>query len=279
MYQNIGIIGLGLIGGSMAKSIKQRTGCRIFGRDIDPNTMEEALACGAIDGELEDFSQLDLLVVALFPDLTVDVVKDAAGQMKAGSLICDICGVKQFLCDSCGSYCRERGVEFIGCHPMAGREKWGFGNSDGDLFVKASMILCPEGADPDRVEELRSFWLSAGFGRCVVTTAENHDRMITYTSQLAHVLSNAYIKNPAALEFSGYTGGSFQDLTRVAKLNPAMWTELFFHNREALIHDCDILIEELSRYRAALADGQPSEMFRLLKEGSDLKEKLLEERK
>ncbi len=273
--KTIGIVGLGLMGGSMAKAIKTRTGSAVYGYDRDGETMAQALASGAIDGPLEDYSRLDLLVVALFPQAAVAVVKEAACRMKAGSIICDICGVKDFLCQSCCNFCRERGVEFIGCHPMAGREKWGFGNSDPDLFVKASMILCPEGADPDKLELLQGFWLDNGFARCVVTTAANHDRMISYTSQLAHVLSNAYMKNPAALESKGYTGGSFQDLTRVAKLNPTMWTELFFCNRERLLRDCDTLIEELSRYRDALAEEDPRQMEELLQDGSDRKEQLL----
>ncbi len=276
-FMNIGFIGLGLIGGSMAKAIKEHTGCKVFARDINPETMKLALESGTIDGELTDFSELDLLLVALFPQAAVEAVKEALPLMKKGSVICDICGVKEAVCEACAKLCRDREVEFIGCHPMAGREKWGFANSDAALFKGASMILTPEGADPDKVEQLRSFWLELGFGRCVVTTAANHDRMISYTSQLAHVLSNAYIKNPAALEFSGYTGGSFQDLTRVARLNPSMWTELFFCNRDRLMEDCDVLINELSRYREALRNNEPETMFRLLKEGSDLKEKLLEE--
>ena len=199
--------------------------------------------------------------------------------MKHGSVICDICGVKRLIVDECAALCRSQGVEFIGCHPMAGRENWGFENTDADLFTKASMILTPEGADEGKVQELQDFWMEMGFGRTVVTTADNHDRMIGYTSQLAHVLSNAYIKNPLCLEFSGYTGGSFQDLTRVAKLNPVMWSELFFCNRENLLRDTELLIAQLQEYRQALIDNDPETMTRLLKEGSDLKEQLLDLRK
>lgn len=278
MIKTIGIVGLGLIGGSMAKSIKKRTDCAVYAHDINEESLQQALDCGAIDGRLNDLSAIDLLVVALFPQDTVDWVKAHASQLKAGTLVCDICGVKGFVVEQLATFCRQQGLEFIGCHPMAGREKWGFANSDADLFTKASMILTPEGADPTRVQELERFWLDSGFGRSVVTTADNHDRMIGYTSQMAHVLSNAYVKNPLSMEFSGYTGGSFQDLTRVAKLNPTMWTELFFCNRENLLHDCDVLIAQLQEYRQALQEGNREEMHRLLKEGSDLKEKLLEER-
>ena len=279
MIKKIGIVGLGLIGGSVAKAIKKRTDCVVFGYDIKESTMTQALESGTIDGELRDLSQLDLLVLALFPQATVDYIKGHCHEMKHGSVICDICGVKRLIVDECAALCRSQGVEFIGCHPMAGRENWGFENTDADLFTKASMILTPEGADEGKVQELQDFWMEMGFGRTVVTTADNHDRMIGYTSQLAHVLSNAYIKNPLCLEFSGYTGGSFQDLTRVAKLNPVMWSELFFCNRENLLRDTELLIAQLQEYRQALIDNDPETMTRLLKEGSDLKEQLLDLRK
>ena len=279
MIEKIGIVGLGLIGGSMAKAIKKHTNCAVYGYDIKESTMEQALSSGSIDGELTELSQLDLLVVALFPQLTVEYIQKHAGELKAGALVCDICGVKEMVVENCAELCRSHCVEFIGCHPMAGKENWGFENTDADLFTRASMILTPEGADEKRVEELQNFWMEIGFGRTVVTTAENHDRMIGYTSQLAHVLSNAYIKNPLCLEFSGYTGGSFQDLTRVAKLNPLMWSELFFCNRENLLRDTETLIAHLQEYRQALLDNDPETMTRLLKEGSDLKETLLDMRK
>ena len=275
MIKTVGIVGLGLIGGSMAKSIKKHSDCRVYAFDIKESTMKQALESGAIDGRLEDLSTVDLLVVALFPQDTVNYVKEHAGQLHSGAIICDICGVKEKVIPEAAAACRASGVEFIGCHPMAGREKWGFENSDENLFSHASMIMTPEGADEQKVQELEDFWKKIGFGRTVRTTAENHDRMIGYTSQLAHVLSNAYIKNPLSMEFSGYTGGSFQDLTRVAKLNPVMWSELFFCNRENLLRDVSVLIDRLEEYRQALLNNDPEEMTRLLKEGSDKKEELL----
>lgn len=275
MIKTVGIVGLGLIGGSMAKSIKKHSDCRVYAFDIKESTMKQALDSGAIDGKLEDLSTVDLLVVALFPQDTVNYVKEHAGQLHPGAIICDICGVKEKIIPEAAVACRAAGVEFIGCHPMAGREKWGFENSDENLFSYASMIMTPEGADEQKVQELEDFWKKIGFGRTVRTTAENHERMIGYTSQLAHVLSNAYIKNPLSMEFSGYTGGSFQDLTRVAKLNPVMWSELFFCNRENLLRDVSVLIDRLEEYRQALLNNDPEEMTRLLKEGSDKKEELL----
>ena len=275
MIKTVGIVGLGLIGGSMAKSIKKHSDCRVYAFDIKESTMKQALDSGAIDGKLENLSTVDLLVVALFPQDTVNYVKEHAGQLHPGAIICDICGVKEKIIPEAAVACRAAGVEFIGCHPMAGREKWGFENSDENLFSHASMIMTPEGADEQQVQELEDFWKKIGVGRTVRTTAENHDRMIGYTSQLAHVLSNAYIKNPLSMEFSGYTGGSFQDLTRVAKLNPVMWSELFFCNRENLLRDVSVLIDRLEEYRQALLNNDPEEMTRLLKEGSAKKEELL----
>lgn len=276
--KNIGIVGLGLIGGSMAKAIKARTDCKVYAYDINRESMAQALECGAIDGELMELSQLDLLIVALFPQAALDYVKAHVGQLRPGALLCDICGVKEMICRELAPLCREKGLEFIGCHPMAGKEKWGFAHSDANLFCKASMILSPEGAREEAVAQLQQFWMEIGFGRTIVTTAANHDRMIGYTSQLAHVLSNAYVKNPAAADFSGYTGGSFQDLTRVAKLNPQMWSELFFCNRDNLLRDTKQLIAHLQQYCEALEQNDPHRMTQLLKEGSDRKEMLLEQK-
>lgn len=280
MIERVGIVGLGLMGGSLAKAIRAQTSCQVFGFDIDQGTMEAALSQGVLAGELgrEELASLDLLVVALFPQDTVDYIRQAAEVLRPGTLVCDLCGVKAFVQEQVGELCRSRGLSYIGCHPMAGRECWGYAHTDAGLFQGASMILCPGGAKEEELRELEGFWLRLGFGRCVRTSVQHHDRMISYTSQLAHVLSNAYVKNPASREFSGYTGGSFQDLTRVAKLNPTMWSELFLCNRENLLRDTRRLIEQLEDYAKALEQGNGEALFSLLQEGSRIKEQLLEEK-
>lgn len=280
MIKRVGIVGLGLIGGSLAKAIRAQTTCQVLGYDIDGDTMEAALGQGVLAGKLgrEQLPWLDLLVVALFPQDTVDYIRQASEDLKAGTIVCDLCGVKAFVQEQVGELCRSLGLHYIGCHPMAGRECWGYVSADARLFQGASMILCPEGVQEEKVRELEDFWLSLGFGRCVLTGVQHHDRMISYTSQLAHILSNAYVKNPASRAFSGYTGGSFQDLTRVAKLNPAMWSELFLCNRENLLRDTRLLIARLEDYAKALEQGKQEELFNLLQEGSRIKEQLLEEK-
>lgn len=277
-FQTVGIVGLGLIGGSLAKAISQNTSCQVLGLDIDEETMEQALKEGAVSGKLTCPAQCNLLIVALFPQAALDYIEAAAPNLTPGTVVMDICGVKEVLAQRAGEACAKWGLHFVGCHPMAGKEKWGYANASSNLFANASLILTPGPSSGEAVEQVRRFAMEIGFASTVVTTPQNHDRMISYTSQLAHVLSNAYIKNPLCLEFKGYTGGSFQDLTRVAKLNPVMWSELFLFNRENLMADIDILIDHLSQYKKALAAGDREGLNALLAQGSRLKEQLLEEK-
>lgn len=277
-FYTVGIVGLGLIGGSLAKAIAANTQYRILGQDIDKTTMELALAEGTISGALEDIGQCDLLIVALFPTAALEYILQNAPNLKPGAVVMDICGVKQALVEKAGEACQAHGAHFVGCHPMAGKEKWGYKNASSTLFQKASLIITPGVSSGEAVEQVQQFAMEIGFKTTVVTTPENHDRMIGYTSQLAHVLSNAYIKNPLCMEFKGYTGGSFQDLTRVAKLNPIMWSELFLLNRDNLLREINVLIDHLAQYRDALSAGDGQLLTDLLAEGSHLKEQLLEEK-
>ena len=274
MNQKIGIVGLGLIGASLAKAMKQNTECTVYGLDIDGETMKSALADHSIDGELNDFGQLDLLIVALFPKVTVEFILEHIDQMKPGSIIMDICGVKKSVVSQVAQVCKSHHVEFIGGPPMAGRERWGYQNASADLFSGSSMILTPIFTDSWALDLVQQLCNEIGFGRIVFTDPESHDKMIGYTSQLAHILSSAYIKNPLCMNYKGYTGGSFQDLTRVAKLNPVMWSELFLLNRQNLLDDLDILISSLQEYRHAIAENDSQRLTQLLADGSRIKEEL-----
>lgn len=273
----IGIVGLGLIGASLAKSIKKHTDHTVYGMDIDEETMQRAIADKSIDGKLEEYGQLDLLIVALFPKTAIQLIQQQVDQLKKGCIVMDICGVKKAVTSEVAQLCKSHGVEFIGGHPMAGRERWGYQNASDNLFAGSSMILTPIFTDSWALEIVQKLCEQIGFGRIVFTDPESHDKMIGYTSQLAHILSSAYIKNPLCMNYKGYTGGSFQDLTRVARLNPVMWSELFLLNRQNLLDDLDILISSLQEYRHAIAENDGQRLTQLLADGSRIKEALNEE--
>lgn len=274
MKETIGIVGLGLIGASLAKAIKANTNNTVLGLDVDESTMEQALQEGTIDEVLSDYSRPDILIVALFPQAAVDVIKENISRLKKGCIVMDICGVKKAIVSQVANLCKSHQVEFIGGHPMAGKEQWGYQNSSATLFCHASMILTPIFTDSWALEKVHQLCTEIGFERIVFTDPDSHDKMIGYTSQLAHILSNAYIKNPLCMNYKGYTGGSFQDLTRVAKLNPVMWSELFLLNRQNLLDDLDILISSLQEYRHAIAEKDEQRLIQLLADGSRIKEAL-----
>ncbi len=274
MKKTIGIIGLGLIGGSMAKAIKSRTEHRVVGFDRSVDVVNRALSDKSIDlaGDDDSLSDIDILLVALYPKQTVTFIKERSGFIKKGCVVCDLCGVKRYVCDALGAFGKERGFSFVGGHPMAGREFSGYEYALSTLFDGASMILTPtEGTTRTAFDELSAFFLSLGFSRVVETTPENHDRMIAFTSQLAHVVSNAYIKSPEATLHSGYSANSYKDLTRVARLNEEMWAELFLCNQEPLLDEIDTIIRNLGQYREAIAQNDGDRLRALLKTGSDLK--------
>lgn len=271
--KKIGIVGLGLIGGSMAKTIKRCTEYQVCGYDIAPNTMEKAFCDGAVDEiGLTSIFTCDLTFIALYPKQTIDFVKTHAEQWQKGTALVDLCGVKKYVCDQLGSFCLQKGLSFVGGHPMAGREFSGYDYTLPSLFSGASMILTPTQASNDAlIKQLENFFASLQFGKVVVTTAQNHDKMIAFTSQLAHVVSNAYIKSPEADRHNGYSAGSYKDLTRVARLNEEMWTELFLCNQEALLAEIDTIIENLAQVRNALEKEDADTLKTLLKAGSDRK--------
>ena len=275
----IAIIGLGLIGGSLARTIKLHTDAAVYGCDLNPQTIEQARLMDAIDGELTDdlLRDCDVVLVALYPAAIIKWITDHADCFKPGALVIDCGGVKQIICEAIEPLAANRGWHFIGGHPMAGREFSGFRYARDDLFDHASMILCPRGdADPEVLQRARDFFMDLGFRRVQFTTPKTHDEMIAYTSQLAHIVSSAYVKCPLADKHRGFSAGSFADMTRVARLNEDMWTELFFDNREALLPVLEDLADRVAEYRDALRADDPAAMKRLLREGREIKEKLSE---
>ncbi len=278
----IAIIGLGLIGGSLARTIKLRTGHTVFGCDLNPATIQQAFLMGAIDAELTDdaLRECDMALVSLYPAAIVDWVTAHAADFKPGCLVIDCGGVKQHICEQLVPMARAGAWHFLGGHPMAGREHSGFRYARDDLFDNASMILCTDGFDdPDLLQSARDFFMDLGFRRVQFTNPKTHDEMIAYTSQLAHIVSSAYVKCPMADQHRGFSAGSFADMTRVAKLNENMWTELFFDNREALLPVVEDLVRRVTEYRDALRDNDREGMTALLREGREIKERLLEDNK
>ena len=271
---NVAIVGLGLIGGSMAKSIKNRTAHTVWGTDLNGETMTMARMCGAIDAPLteENLPQAELILVAIRPGAAVEWVRQHAPQISKSAILVDLCGVKRTVVAAITPIAEQYGFAYIGGHPMAGRERGGFTASTEDLYVGASMILTPDKrTDMRLLETLKAFFLDLGFAGLTFSTPEEHDRIIAFTSQLAHIVSSAYVKSPEAQRRRGFSAGSFQDMTRVARLDEDMWTELFLDDEDFLAKELDELIGHLTDYRNALQDRDAQRLHDLLKEGRELK--------
>lgn len=266
-------VGLGLIGGSMCKAIKKHTNHTVYGVDVNKETIAMAVSQNAIDSETDDLGLADITIVSLYPTDAIDYITANADRFKEGSIVIDTCGIKKAVVDSVTPLLESFGVTFIGVHPMAGREFSGFEYSLDNLFDEASFIITPTDSVPQaKLNLLEDFAYSMHFKKVVFATPEEHDQIIAFTSQLAHVVSNAYIKSPTHRKQLGFSAGSFQDLTRVAKLNEVMWTPLFMLNKEPLCFEIDYIIDRLTEYRDAMQSGDSDRLRELLKEGRILKE-------
>ena len=273
----IGIIGLGLMGGSLAKAISFGTEHTVWGTNRSAQAVQKALFVGAIEKELtkEDLALCDLVIVSLYPEATVDYIKENASLFKKGAVVIDISGVKRFVCDALYETATENGFVFIGAHPMAGLHLSGFEHSTAKIFNNSSMILTPYENTPDEcVALVRDLFLKIGFTNIQMSTPDEHDKIIAFTSQLAHVVSNAYVKSPNALIHKGFSAGSYKDLTRVAYLNEDMWSELFLENRDNLINEIDSIVENLIQYRIAMENNDREGLAGLLRDGKLLKEQI-----
>ena len=271
---NVGIVGLGLIGGSMAKSIKARTADTVWGVDLNHETMTLARMCGAIDAPLteENIPQCDILLIAIRPAAAIEWVKRHAPLISKSAIVVDLCGVKRVVVAGIAPVAEQYGFAYIGGHPMAGKERGGFTSATDDLYVGASMILTPDRrTDMQLLETLKSFFLDIGFAGLTFSDPEEHDRIIAFTSQLAHITSSAYVKSPEAQRRRGFSAGSFQDMTRVARLDEDMWTELFLDDADYLTKELGELIRHLTEYQAALEARDAEKLHALLKDGREKK--------
>ena len=268
IIMTVGIIGLGLIGASIAKTVRKHTDFVVLGYDVNKKVMENARLDATIDGELDlSMDKCDIVVVALYPDDIVKFVKDNAMYLK-DTIVIDCGGTKTKVCSELFPVAKENGFTFIGGHPMAGIEKSGYDYSTDSLFDGAFMIMVPpEELDARTLDYAKMFFISLGFYRITVTTAEEHDKIIAYTSQLAHIASSAYVKSPTSLQNLGFSAGSFKDMTRVAYLNENMWSELFLQNKDFLLGELKVLIDNLTEYHKAISEGNRDALMALLTDG------------
>lgn len=271
------VAGLGLIGGSMAKALKACGGYQVYGWNRTRSVAERALAEGAIDGiaDGELFSRCDLLLPALYPQATAAFLRNVLPRMKPGAQAVDLAGIKAPIVEAVTPVARRYGIRYTGGHPMAGLEKGGYEHASPGLFRGASMILVPTAAtEVGDLVQLGALFRKVGFHRIKFCTPQLHDRMIAYASQLPHVISNSYVKSPAARDLEGFAGGSCRDMSRTACLNEAMWTELFLLNREQLLPEIDQLLSSVAELRRALAAGDAAELEGLLRRGREDRERM-----
>jgi prephenate dehydrogenase len=273
----IGIVGLGLIGGSFARALADYSTHTVFACDKAESAFLAAKMLGVVAEELTDdtLARCDLVLLALAPGAAVDYVARRAARFAPGALLVDCCGVKRGVQARLAPLARANGFLFTGGHPMAGTQFSGFKHARSTLFKGASMILCPdEPADIKALATLKRFFLELAFGEVVFVSPEEHDRRVAYTSQLPHVLSSAFIKSPTAAMHKGFSAGSYKDMTRVARLNEDMWTELFLANRDNLGREIDGLVAALTAYAQALKAGDGETLRQLLKDGREQKERI-----
>ena len=271
-----GIVGLGLIGGSFAKAY-HTAGVEVSAFDCDRSVLDFAMLSGAVDSELtrENIGQCDIVIVAIYPEAAAQYLEEMAPYIGKKPVVIDTCGAKRKVCELCVPIAEKYGFTYIGGHPMAGTQYSGFKYARANLFHNAPMVLVPSRFDDiallDRAEELLT---PVGFGKYSVTTAAEHDEMIAFTSQMPHILSNAYIKSPVAGKHKGFSAGSYKDLTRVAWLNPRLWAELFMENKDFVLDELTLYMDNLSKYRDAIEQDDMDTLIALLDEGKRRKEEV-----
>ena len=272
----VGILGLGLIGGTLARAYKL-AGHKVLCCDTDQDMLSFAMVAGVVDEKMTDdnISECDLILLAIYPDGCIQWMQQHASHIRNHTIVMDCCGTKREVCNHCFPIAQEYGFTFIGAHPMAGNQFSGFKYSRADLFIGAPMVLVPHRFDDmELLEQAKTMLAPCGFGRFSVTTAADHDRMIAFTSQMPHIISNAFILTPTAQEHKGFSAGSYMDLTRVAWLNAGMWAELMMENKENTLYELDILIAKLYQYRAAIAQDDTAALVTLLEAGKKRKEEV-----
>lgn len=272
----VGVLGLGLIGGSMARAFA-KAGHTVYAAEKDQNILAFAQVADVVKDELRDdlIGTCDLIILSIYADASATWLESKAHLIGKDALVIDCCGVKADICRRCFPLAQQYGFTFVGGHPMAGSHNSGFKYSRSNLFQGAPMVIVPpKHDDPQMLQSIKDALAPCGFKSFSVTTAEAHDKMIAFTSQMPHIISNAFIKSPTATSHKGYSAGSYKDLTRVAWLNPDMWTELFLSNREHLLNELTFCIDSLNQYKEAIENSDADGLCKLLDEGRKRKEEV-----
>lgn len=272
----VGIVGLGLIGGSLAKAYK-KSEHTVYSYDIDKKILDFAILSGAVDGILsfENINKCNLVLLCVYPDAAVEYLSAAAPFIDENAFVIDCCGTKEKVCNTCFDIAKKYSFTFVGGHPMAGTQYSGFKYSKASLFKGAYMVIVPPTFDDMAfLEKVKELLAPAQFGHYSIISAKEHDKIIAFTSQLAHVVSNAYVKSPSAKTHKGFSAGSYKDLTRVAWLNEDMWSELCMENRDNVIFELSTIISELEKYRSALIEKNTEALKSLFKEGKMIKKEI-----
>lgn len=272
----VGVLGLGLIGGSLARAYA-KSGHTVYAAEQDESILSFAQLSGAVHGELTEqtIPHCDLILLAIYAEASGDWLERNAAFVSRDCLVMDCCGIKQAICARCFPLAEKYGFCFMGGHPMAGSHYSGFKYSRSNLFQGAPMVLVPHRFDdPELLQRAEDALAPCKFGSFSITTAQAHDKMIAFTSQMPHIVSNAYIKSPTAKQHKGFSAGSYKDLTRVAWLNPTMWAELFLSNKQNILNELDTYISSLQSYRDAIAIGDADTLISLLDEGRKCKEEV-----
>lgn len=269
------IVGLGLIGGSIAKALKQNTSHHVLGIDINQDVLLDACSWGAIDGKasLSDLERADLVYLSLYPEDILEFVRQYGQKLKPGCILTDTCGIKREICAAMEELSQGAPYTFVAGHPMAGKEQSGFAASDPSIFAGASYILVPGKASEAAVAQVEELAYQMGFGRVVKVTPQEHDQNIAYTSQVPHVLACAYVLSPRCKQHQGFSAGSYRDVSRVADINDVLWSRLFLDNRECLLGELDELQRNLSKFREAIAGEDEQGLRELLRQAAQVKRK------
>ncbi|MEE1219759.1 MAG: prephenate dehydrogenase [Ruminococcus sp.] len=270
---NIAVIGLGIIGGSFCKAIKKYTDHYVIGLNRTLQTSQKALSIGAIDeiGTPESLLKADIVILTMYPQADIDFIEQYGNYINKSAIVTDASGIKSALCPKMCELAQKFGFTFIGSHPMAGKEKNGFDVSDAELYQNSSFIITPCGAEQKFVDILASLAKEIGFTTIKISTPEEHDRMIAFTSQLPHVLACAYVLSPCCPNHNGFSAGSYRDVSRVANINSTLWSELFIENKQPLIKELDILIDNITNIKNAIQAGDKETLTQLLEQGHKVK--------
>lgn len=272
----VGVVGLGLIGGSFAKAYS-KAGHSVLAYDINESVLQYAVMNDMAEGELtkENLKDCDLILLCTYPGAAIEYLKENGEFIGTKPVVIDCCGTKRIIVEPGMEIAKKYGFTYVGGHPMAGTQYSGIKYSKENMYVGAPMVIVPPRYDDiELLDKVKKLLLPAGFGKITVTTAEKHDEMIAYTSQMAHIVSNAYIKSPTVREHKGMSAGSYKDMTRVAWLSPEMWTELCMDNRDNLLKEMDIFINNLELYKAALENKDSEMLKKLFEEGKKMKEEV-----